>query len=55
MWAISFKDNIQQRDMAKAKAAKANPARRGSVQPGAAALTKEPSWAKRKSAPDALA
>ena len=50
-WAIDFKINVQQRDMAKAREAKE---RRPSLNPGPLKLTKEPSWAKRKSAPDVL-
>jgi hypothetical protein len=55
MWAINFKVYVQQRDMEKAKQAKEQSQRRPSLAPaGPLKTVKEPSWAKRKSAPDAL-
>jgi hypothetical protein len=58
-WAIDFKINVQQRDMDRAKKQvqardQSHAQRRGSLQPGLLPATKEPSWAKRKSAPDVL-
>jgi hypothetical protein len=57
MWAINFKIYVQQRDMEKSKQVKEQTVRRASLAAatGPLKLVKEPSWAKRKSAPDILA
>jgi hypothetical protein len=57
MWAINFKIHVQQRDMEKSKQLKEQLQRRASLTPastGPLKTAKEPSWAKRKSAPDIL-
>jgi hypothetical protein len=58
MWAVNFRIHVQQRDMEKSKQAKEQAGRRASLTPAATGplkSAKEPSWAKRKSAPDILA